>query len=271
MPPPEPTPDVNVGTRAWRKYRSWPLWAQILIGVVIVAIAAAPFTSSDTDDSAASGTSTTASLDDDDDIVTSTTAKQTTTTERPTTTTTTTAPTTTTTEPPPEPIVIEGSGDAIQRVAPVAPSFVTVTHSGSSNIQVVGFDAAGERLGGLVNDIGNYSGQVILDDWRDIDTLDITADGSWRMEILPLSAAPQADLNAGFAGRGDSVRFIGAAGPARFTHNGESNFQVVVFDEDADRRGGAVNEIGPYEGTARLDSGGYIQITADGDWTVGPG
>lgn len=44
-PPPYGTePREGFPKRAWRKYRSWPLWVQIVIGIVLVSILAGPFT-----------------------------------------------------------------------------------------------------------------------------------------------------------------------------------------------------------------------------------
>ena len=33
----------------------------------------------------------------------------------------------------------------------------------------------------------------------------------------------------------------------------------------------AVNEIGAYTGTVRLEGPSVVQVTADGDWTITPG
>ena len=108
-PPPAPLPygtEPNDGLprRAWRKYRSWPLWAQIVIGVVLLSILAAPFTSSDDDPQTVAAQDTTTTQANDDETTTTerettTTELETTTTEAPTTTTTA-APTTTTTTAP---------------------------------------------------------------------------------------------------------------------------------------------------------------------------
>jgi cytoskeletal protein RodZ len=103
---PPPPPPVD-GTppwyrRAWKQFRSWPLWVQIplaaFVALVLIAAISAPFAEEDTERVATNDPETT-------DEPTTTTQRQTTTTEAPTTTepptTTTTAPPTTTTTAPP--------------------------------------------------------------------------------------------------------------------------------------------------------------------------
>jgi hypothetical protein len=54
----------------------------------------------------------------------------------------------------------------------------TITHDGESNFAIWLYYANGRDL--LVNDIGSYSGQQLLDDAA---LLQITADGEWSMEV----------------------------------------------------------------------------------------
>ena len=55
-----------------------------------------------------------------------------------------------------------------------------------------------------------------------------------------------------------------------FTHQGDSNFSVLAWNEDG--RDLLVNEIGEYNGTVRSPTGiVFYQITANGDWTVSDG
>lgn len=84
--------------RAWRTYRVWPLWAQIVAALVVVGVITAPFASSE-DTKKVSATQN-ASEEASAETTTTVEAAASTTTEEPTTTTTE-APTTTTAPPPP--------------------------------------------------------------------------------------------------------------------------------------------------------------------------
>jgi hypothetical protein len=81
--PPDPTPE-SMPARVWHRYRAWPLWVQIIVGLLILGAVSAPFTSRDADPQNVS------SSDEQ--------AEETTTTHRrPTPSSTTTRPPTTTT------------------------------------------------------------------------------------------------------------------------------------------------------------------------------
>lgn len=85
--------------RAWAKFRSWPLWAQIVIGVLALSVVVGPFLEEDGATKSESAEQTTTTIETTEQQVT-TTERHTTTTTRTTTTTTTTSTTrpTTTTE-----------------------------------------------------------------------------------------------------------------------------------------------------------------------------
>ena len=55
----------------------------------------------------------------------------------------------------------------------------------------------------------------------------------------------------------------------RMTHDGKSNFQVVPFDADNNRRMSLANEIGAYDGTAKWDKrADSLEVKADGAWEI---
>jgi hypothetical protein len=74
-----------------------------------------------------------------------------------------------------------GAGAAVLRLSPEAlgggMATVTITHSGSSNFVV---KAWGDTRRLLVNEIGNYNGEVLLP--RDAVLLEIDADGAWTVQ-----------------------------------------------------------------------------------------
>jgi hypothetical protein len=178
-------------------------------------------------------------------------------------------------EPDPEPefaftdeIELAGTGDDILEIEILdnEPAVVHFTHDGSSNFQVTGYSAAGDRSGGLVNEIGNYDGIRPIN-FQDppVADFEIAADGNWTATIRPLHEAREADTVS--EGTGDAVLLVSHidASNVHATHDGDSNFQVTAWGE---RRSGMVNEIGAYEGRVRLPSGTLaLEIVADGNWT----
>lgn len=96
-PPPPPPPETETGAdgffkKAWSKFRSWPLWAQVLIGLVLLLVVVGAAGGGETDEEPVSADTTTTSVAE----TTTTTEATTTTTES---TTTTEATTTTTLTP----------------------------------------------------------------------------------------------------------------------------------------------------------------------------
>jgi hypothetical protein len=173
------------------------------------------------------------------------------------------------TEPPPEPIHVEGSGqtatDAIDVPFPAA--IASFTHSGSSNFVVHVLTDDNEDL--LINEIGSYSGQVLLPSPGAL-TFDIDADGAWTLDINQAGAATE----AAFSGKGDAVSGLFDApdtGPWEFNHDGESNFAVHLIC--ADGQDLIQNEIGQVSGSSIVrfgDSPCLWSVKADGNWSLAP-
>lgn len=203
---------------------------------------------------------------------TTTTTEATTTTAQPTTTTTepTTTTTTTTTVPTFEAFTVEGTGDDVIdfSIPGDEPAVAEIAHTGSSNFAVLSYTAQGERIDLLVNTIGSYEGNrpVNFLQGEEVGELEITADGPWTITGRPLTDSPE--LEESYEGTGDEVLlYTGTASRLAITHSGESNFVVLAWSSDD--RDLLVNEIGPYEGTVRIDpSALVIEITADGAWTL---
>jgi hypothetical protein len=72
-------------------------------------------------------------------------------------------------------------------------------------------------------------------------------------------------------GQGDEVLIMESAafGPARLTHDGESNFAVWAYGDSTEL---LVNEIGHYRGRVLLPDGTVVlDIQADGKWSIALG
>ncbi len=72
---------------------------------------------------------------------------------------------------------LTGKGDDVVQLQPAASGLMTLTisHAGASNFAVIAYGPGGSEL--LVNEIGRYSGQVLLPDGALL--LSVEADGSW--------------------------------------------------------------------------------------------
>jgi len=164
-----------------------------------------------------------------------------------------------------------GRGDSTLKLPKGARAgVVTFSHKGSSNVSINVLDAKNQPTGDLlVNDIGSYSGVTaygLSDLGDDPVKLKISADGSWKIKIAPISTAPK--LGSSVDGKRDKVfLYEGAAADFAITHKGSGNF--VVLQVGGTFPNLAVNEIGNYKGTVPFDEGpSVVTVTADGTWTL---
>ena len=147
---------------------------------------------------------------------------------------------------------------------------ISTTQSGG-NFAVISYDSSGNRIDLLVNRIGSYSGIRPIDFLADEHTsrFEVKADGSWTIEILPLSSARSLSVPGEISGAGDDVILLYGSIPdiATTSHSGDSNFVVIAY-------GGwgkdlLINEIGSYNGGVIVGSDAMIlEIMADGNWSV---
>lgn len=177
-------------------------------------------------------------------------------------------------EPEPvEPQSFSGTGSEVVILEPLGEEvfFATVTHSGSSNIALWSVDENGQDIDLLVNDIGNYAGQVAFNFREDPAAIRVEADGAWTLDLVHLSEAPRWDGEAPYEATGDSIVIVDGVAegltPVTLTHDGESNFAIWAWGESYPDL--IVNDIGVYEGTTLLPDGSLVlQVTADGNWTI---
>ncbi|MDI2127411.1 TerD family protein [Yinghuangia seranimata] len=184
---------------------------------------------------------------------------------------------------PPAPVpsvaTYEGSGDRILRITrPVesGPVVAEITCGGAGNFAVWTLNTALEQDKLLVNEIGAYTGRVLLDErGTRTERLKIESDGAWTISVQPPTAAPW--LIGPATGHGPEVlRWTGPRTVVAMTHGGHSNFMVRVYAETPDRAedpylASLANTIGPYDGESILPAGPcLVEIEADGDWTVTP-
>lgn len=181
-------------------------------------------------------------------------------------------------EPEPEPVSAEpqsfsGHGSEVLILEPLGEDvfFADVTHNGSDNFALWSVDENGQDLDLLVNEIGNYDGQVAVNFRDDPAAIRVEADGAWTIGLVHLSEAPRWDGDATYEAAGDSVVIVAGVAdgltPVTLTHDGEENFAIWAWGESHPDL--IVNDIGTYEGTTLLPDGSLVlQVNADGAWSI---
>ncbi|WP_180987243.1 PASTA domain-containing protein [Arthrobacter sp. AFG20] len=169
-----------------------------------------------------------------------------------------------------KPKVYSGFGDDVLAISKhdTGAEALTIQHTGPSNFAVHSLDSSLDSTDLLVNEIGNYSGTVLLDGgWSSTETskLKITAGGAWTITLVPLQKVKSFNGKSPITGFGDDVfYYTGEIASATFTHDGSHNIAVKTHGLDSDL---LVNEIGPYTGTLVWRPGLY-SVTADGNWSA---
>ncbi|WP_147050527.1 LGFP repeat-containing protein [Kocuria flava] len=173
--------------------------------------------------------------------------------------------------------VHSGYGDDVISITkpdgPGSMAVVEATHDGSSNFIVWGQDAGYADTDLLVNDIGTYSGSMLLDedDWgAPTVRLRITADGAWTISVRSVNSLPSYGADRTVSGRGSSVfRYSGRSTTRQINHTGNSNFIVWSYPNNgyADL---LVNDIGTYSGRVAYPGPAVIEVEADGSWSIRP-
>jgi hypothetical protein len=177
------------------------------------------------------------------------------------------------------PITLSGEGKNVEEFTIPAGSaaIAEVTHEGKRNFIVHTIDATGELVEGLVNEIGDYDGTVLLESSEDQHPVafEIDADGAWNITIKPVAEAKAWDPSTTLEGTGDSVfRLVPpSAGlvTLQLTYDGHKNF--IVRSYSGDGTDGLANEVGEFSGEVLLPDGTLLlEVKArDGTWTATPG
>jgi hypothetical protein len=177
---------------------------------------------------------------------------------------------------PPAPVVpadkvYQGSGDSV--VAVELPdgadqvSVATISHIGSHNFAVWALDSNMEQHDLMVNEIGNYQGTVLFNlQGSNTTSLQVTATGPWTITLRSIKSL-RAFEGVSATGTGDDVLiYLGKAGAATISHDGQHNFAVWTYGDRSDL---VVNEIGAYNGTVRWSAGpSVVAVSADGNWSI---
>lgn len=174
----------------------------------------------------------------------------------------------------PETQSFSGNGQEVRQGVSIQGGLTVVraTHSGESNFQV-SLANDSEFDDNFINAIGDFDGaQANLIEGGEY-ILDVNADGNWEIDLEQPRSGQGESLPTSFSGNGPGVvgpvQFAGT-GVASGEHDGESNFQVELYPMAGSFAEIVFNEIGSFEGETSysFDGIGWVDVNADGNWTV---
>jgi hypothetical protein len=150
------------------------------------------------------------------------------------------------------------------------PIVARITNKGSSNFAVISY--AGSQYDDLlVNEIGSYAGRVYVA--SGVSLLKITSNGSWSVDLRPITSAPKWNGSSAITGKGDSVILLrgGSFGTTTIKNRGTSNFAVIAYSAYGDYLDLLVNEIGSYSGEVLLPTEDPVVLcihAVGGSWSM---
>lgn len=174
------------------------------------------------------------------------------------------------------PVTYTGTGASVVAVSGLPSDYhvVELAHTGASNFIVRPYEGPAPGFS-LANEIGTYTGRVVVEDPEAITALEVRADGPWTISFLPPSAATPIAPGGTASGTGDAVLWITSPLPpglriANMAFDGSRNFIVRPYGTDGDSLFSLANEIGAWTGGAVLPNHArLIEVTANGgNWFV---
>jgi hypothetical protein len=175
-----------------------------------------------------------------------------------------------------EPMSIAGEGDDVVLVEQL-PNVFAIEVTGNEEdrfFAVRALDSSGERIDSLVSTTRPYEGISLY--WEDEvpSAIEIAAQGSWSIRLIPIELLEQKPIGAGLTGSGDYVYRITEIDGLEIIAidgNAESRFFAArAYDRDS-KRDSLVSTTEPYSGRVRISpSAVLLQIEAVGDWTINP-
>ncbi len=172
-----------------------------------------------------------------------------------------------------EPIIFSGSGDSIVNIEKenIAMAVHIKGNSSSRHFAIKSYDINGEYIELLVNTTDPYDGICPLDfmsgEWTT--RFEVTASGSWSIELVPLTSLRVLTIPGTIEGNGDEVFMLNGGTPdtAKIIGNSSSShFAVKSYGDDRDL---LVNTTEPYDGEVLLDSSAVIiEVISESSWSI---
>jgi len=165
-----------------------------------------------------------------------------------------------------EPSTVTGQGNgSVPMPAVASGGIVEVHYNGPGTI------AVSSALGPLASHDGPYVGRHYVGDVQAGQDVQVTAQGSWTVVVLPPTSARDATLRA--VGDGPDVLRIDnpTEKQVRFTYDGTDRYQVIGHPMTGKDTAGsvAIDQPGPVDSTVTLH-GNLIEIRGTGHWTIVP-
>jgi len=144
-------------------------------------------------------------------------------------------------------------------------------NSSSRHFAVKSYDINGESIELLVNTTNPYDGICPLDfmsgEWTT--RFEVTASGSWSIELVPLTSLRVLTVPGTIEGNGDEVFLINGGTPdtAKIIGNSSSrHFAVKSYGDDRDL---LVNTTDPYESEVLVDGNAVIiEVISESKWSI---
>jgi hypothetical protein len=177
--------------------------------------------------------------------------------------------------PIPDPILLTGVGDTVVNIAKWnGPAVLTATHDGDGAFQVTSYSQSNQKINELVNTLGVYYGTLPLDflDTEHTARFDVTASGSWELQVISISQARTEESPGIIQGYGDEVIILTGQYPVKLlvdAPDASGSFVIWSFAIDRHNRALLVNKTAPYSGILLAPSGtAWLAITATGPWSI---
>jgi len=180
------------------------------------------------------------------------------------------------------PVSLSGNGSRTIKGLVLAAGIARIasSHDGKSTFIIKLLDPGGSWVSFPVNTSGNYQGSTFIEVAQNASySLEIVADGNWKIDIQDMSGLQQETPQPGayFKGKGDAtLKFrpphLGL-NVFHLTYNGASNFVVVVFDTKGKNVATLANNNGQGsfngEQTFSTQPGDYyLEILSLGVWSI---
>jgi hypothetical protein len=175
----------------------------------------------------------------------------------------------------PDPILLTGTGDTVVNIQKWdGPAVLTATHDGDGAFQVTSYSQSNQKINDLINTVGAYYGTLPLDFLATERTarFDVTASGSWELQVISPSQARTEESPGIIQGYGDEVLILTGQYPVKLivdAPDASQSFMIWSFAIDRRTRALLVNKTAPYSGIVLAPSGtARLAITANGPWTI---
>lgn len=169
-----------------------------------------------------------------------------------------------------KPITYTGSGDSVLEIESIKEGYVFYIEGNKSSrhFAVKGYDANGKSTGLFVNTTDTYKG-ITIDSTLSTVTLEISAVGSWSVELRPFGRLDTISKGETLKGSGDDVILVLSYGnTADISGNaGEHHFAVKSYGKNGNNL--MVNTTDKYRGTVMLKNAPtLLEVNAEGDWSI---